>query len=689
MIENQAILAYLSSLRCVIDQCNLPDTIYSVLREHGVENLNISQSKLYVHRQLKCDGSPNSTIMLIPGYSQKPVKYLLAAENGSGKTTLLKMTALELIDRVVSLGICPILLLPSQVNTVVGANHARPLSEILAEVMCELVQPEQEKRQELLTDLIAYLGLALSSGSVMLFLDDLDHWSKESITALNNALTEFRSIHVLATDTSHTYCQLKDSLPGFADLMPISFGRLPDADSFCKALMRAIPQLKKSSRDFDLWFCAVCDLFSNCPVDIIWAVLTSGVFSDASASAPPPFSLASFLEALMLHRVIRCAGMMKECGINRGELFRELQYRAYIAMNNFFIDPEEKIYLSGLSEMAARFGIRAGIMSCDGLVERNYYFSPPSWAWYLAAQYAVTHKKEGLGLAKLALSSEKYIDGFIPLVISMDEVLGDIVLSMVLEKSRRDDEYTAELIESTLALCPLEVFSDPIIRQQILEIVFASEHFQEYIEHIPRQLAQLCLMLSWIPDDWISSVLTICETDRYGYPKEFLFIIRGHENYSEAMQKKINHFFQANKRPFQAKEVPNGTGQRIDLVTSLHNISSNVKGFLDRVSKRMRYQSIDYNGREYYIVEDFNLGQHRFLALAGAKGRYDFFIQKVIQKGEKEYLTKLDNNLEFDYVMDHLNAILEEEAGAGGLDEIKLNLASFVNESILLRNIEY
>lgn len=689
MIENQAILAYLSALRCFIDQCNLPDTIYAALREHGVENLNISQSKLYVHRQLKCDSSPNSTIMLIPGYSQKPVRYLLAAENGSGKTTLLKMTALELIDRVGSLGICPILLQPSQVNTVVGANHARPLSEILSEVMCELVQPEQGKRQELLTDLIAYLGIALSSGSVMLFLDDLDHWSKESITALNNALTEFRSIHVLATDTSHTYCQLKDSLPGFAVLMPISFGRLPDADSFCKALMRAIPQLKKSSRDFDLWFSAVCDLFSNCPIDITWAVLSSGIFSDDFEPVTPTFNLASFLEALMLHRFTRCAEMMKEDGINQGALFRELQHRAYIALSNFFIEPEGKVYISGLSELAAKFGIEAGIMSCDGLVKRNYYFSPPSWAWYLASQYAVTHKKEGLSLAKLALSSEEYIEGFIPLVISMDEFLGNIVLEMVLDKSRKDDINAVELLESTLALCPLEVFSDPITRQQILELVFASEHFKEYIEHIPRQLAQLCLTLSWIPDDWIISVLTLCEAEPHSFAKEFLFIIQGRDNYSKGLQSKITHFFQANKRPFQAKEVPNGTGQRMDFVTSLRNISSKVKGFLGRVSKRMRYQSIDYNGREYYIVEDFNLGKYRFLALVGTKGKYDFLIQKVIQKGEKEYLTKLDNSQEFDFVMDHLKGILDEEAGAGRLDDVKLDLASFVNEGILFRNIEY
>lgn len=689
MIENQAIQAYLGALKCVIDQCNLPDTIYAALREHGVENLNISQSKLYVRRQLKCDSSPNSTIMLIPGYSQTPVRYLLAAENGSGKTTLLKMTALELINRVDDFGVCPILLQPNQVNTIASSNDVRTLTEILAEVMRELVQPVHEERQEFIADLISYLGPALSSGSVLLLLDDLDFWPKESIKALNDALMEFRDIHVIATDTSHTYCQLKDSLPGFADLVPVSFGRLPDADSFCKAIMRAIPQLKKSSRGFDLWFSAVCDLFSNCPIDIIWAVLSSGIFSDESDPAPNSFNLAAFLEALLLHRVIRCAGTMKEDGINHGELFRELQYRAYIAMNNFFIEPEGKVCVSGISESAAKFCIEAGILSCEGLVKKDYYFTPPSWAWYLAAQYAVTHKKEGLGLTKLALSSEEYIEGFIPLVISMDEVLGDIVLGMVLQKSRQDNESAVELLESTIALCPLEVFSDPDTRQQVLELIFASAHFTEYIEHIPRQLAHLCLTLPWIPDDWISSVLTLCEADRYSYAKEFLFIIRGYDNYSDALQREIGQFFQTSKQFFQANKPTSGSRQRTDLVTPLRNISSGAKRFLGRISKRMRYRTIDYNGREYYVAEDFTLGQHRFLALVGAKGRYDFFIQKVIQKGEKEYLTKLDSNLEFDYVMDHLDAILEEEAGAGGLDEIKLNLASFVNESILLRNIEY
>lgn len=689
MIENQSILAYIDALRCVVDQCNLPDTIYATLREHGIDDLNISQSKLYVRRQLKSEEEPDSTIMLIPGYSQTPVRYLLAAENGSGKTTLLKMTALELIDRVDSLDICPILLQPAQVNSAVGFDHDRTLLEILAEVMCELIQPELEKRQELLTELIAYLGLALSSGSIMLLLDDLDHWSKESITALNNALMEFRAIHVLATDTSHTYCQLKDSLAGFADLEPISFGRIPDADSFCNALMQAIPKLKKSSRGFDLWFSAVCDLFSNCPIDIIWAVLSSGIFSDDLEFKLPTFNLASFLETLMLHRVIRCSKTMKEDGINQGELFRELQQRAYIAMNNFFIDPEGKVYVSGLSDAAARFGIESGILSCEGLVKRNYYFSPPSWAWYLAAQYAVTHKKDGFELAKLALSSEEYIEGFIPLVIGMDEVLGDIVLEMVVERCRQDDESAVELLESTIALCPLEVFSTPSTRQQVLEIIFASAHFTEYINHVPRQLAQLCLTLSWIPDDWISSILMLCQSDRYSYAKEFLFIIRGFDNYSDWLRREICEFFHASTPVSQTKAPASWTRQRISLVTSLRQISSKAKSVLDRVSKRMRYQTVDYNGRKYYVAEDFTLGQYRFLALIGTNNSYDFFIQKVIQKGEKEYLTKLDSNLEYEYVIDHLKAILDEERGAGDLDEIKSNLASLVNEIILFRNIEY
>ena len=687
MIDNQAVQAYLFALKCVADQSDLPETIHATLRELGVDELNIALSELYVPRQVMREGEPDNTLLLLPGYHRNPLRCLVAAENGSGKTTLLKMTAFEMIDRIKEFGVCPILLLPEQVNAYFAQKSGCTLIDIIADSMRALIQPELENQQILMSDLLDYLLPALSSGNILLLIDDVEKWDKEIVRIVDGALVENPEIHTIVTATSHAYSQLGNSLPGFAGLTPASFGPLPDASAFCKTLSTAVPQLKLSRRDFDLWFSVVCDLFSNCPLDTIWAVLSSGIFSDDSDQWHYNFDLATFLETLIRHRVIRAENQRRESGMTHGELFRKLQSCAYIAVHNNLIDPGDKMLVTNIDEQSALFWVSAGILSCEGYVRRSYYFSSPCWAWFLAAQYAVTHKKEGLELAKLALTEEEHFDGFIPLVISLDEHLGSIVLETVVKQAKADTEQAVELLEATVALCPFDALCNPVISQEILEIIFDSSHFAEYIGHIPRQVARLCLLQSWIPDDWIKSVLSLCSADRFGLAKEFLILIQHSGNYSENLKKEITQFLLSYTKPYRRTIEVVSSGPKDHSVGSFRKIVASAKSILTSIINRIHYDAIDFHGRKYYIAEDFTLGQFRFLALVGATDEYDFFVQKVIQKDKTEFLTKLDSDQEFDYVLSQLKVILDEEAVSGHMDHMKSHLASLVRESLLLRKI--
>ena len=65
--------------------------------------------------------------------------------------------------------------------------------------------------------------------------------------------------------------------------------------------------------------------------------------------------------------------------------------------------------------------------------------------------------------------------------------------------------------------------------------------------------------------------------------------------------------------------------------------------------------NLDYikleNDREYAVIDTLIQNDNRYLYLASEDDEKDIAIRKVVTGEGKEYLTKLDNNEEFDNVM--------------------------------------
>lgn len=58
------------------------------------------------------------------------------------------------------------------------------------------------------------------------------------------------------------------------------------------------------------------------------------------------------------------------------------------------------------------------------------------------------------------------------------------------------------------------------------------------------------------------------------------------------------------------------------------------------------------NGIEYTEVDDLTYNNIRYVLLANVKNVKDSCIRKISVKEEKEYLSCLDNDQEFDFVLD-------------------------------------
>ena len=61
------------------------------------------------------------------------------------------------------------------------------------------------------------------------------------------------------------------------------------------------------------------------------------------------------------------------------------------------------------------------------------------------------------------------------------------------------------------------------------------------------------------------------------------------------------------------------------------------------------------DGEEYLIIDTIVNKNDKYLLLAQEKQRYDFSIRKIIKKEDKEYLIKLDNELEFEEIITLFN----------------------------------
>ncbi len=467
-MNNDAIAAYMNTLKYVADQCELPNTIHVALRKLGVDDLSISLSKLYVPRRVTSLEKPSKTIILRPGYSQDTLRLMLAAEHGNGKSTLLKMVAFDMIDHFDEWSICPILLQANQIKSL--PNCATDITEILVESMCSLIRPDEDKKQSLQSDLLAYLSVALPEGDILLLIDDIECWPKESIKIVNSTLLDNPRIHAIVTGSSYLYCEPITGLKGFCALTPIIFEALPNIEKFRDALVNAIPQLEDTNRDFDLWFSSMYNIYATTPLDVFWAVLSSGVCVGDTDFDAYEFDLCAYLNALLRHRLACEEDTIKSLHLNVDICSFEMQRKAHIAVSNFLFEPEEKMYIYDLTEETAALFVEAGILTVEGSVVKKYYFSSTEWAWYFAAKYAVNHSKEGIDLAEQLLENKEIFPTYVLMMIGLEEYLGTLLLNIIVQRAKNGKEYADGILESVLGLCSFEAFSDSELQQTLYSL---------------------------------------------------------------------------------------------------------------------------------------------------------------------------------------------------------------------------
>lgn len=64
---------------------------------------------------------------------------------------------------------------------------------------------------------------------------------------------------------------------------------------------------------------------------------------------------------------------------------------------------------------------------------------------------------------------------------------------------------------------------------------------------------------------------------------------------------------------------------------------------------------ITLDGKEFAIIKEIIINGTKYVHLANVEDPKDFCIRKIVIKDEREYLTYLDNEEEFNFVLKELN----------------------------------